>query len=75
MRALWLVNQLWVIVPVNPRKNPASSELLLRMLVEHLKNSYTTLLAVAEARVISTQFSTNNMISELSMRGFIFDIV
>ena len=34
-----------------------------------------TLLAVAEARVISTQFSTNNMISELSMRGFIFDIV
>ena len=28
MRALWLVNQLWVIVPVNPRKNRASSELL-----------------------------------------------
>ena len=28
MRALWLVNQLWVIVPVNPRKNCASSELL-----------------------------------------------
>ena len=28
MRALWLVNQLWVIVPVNPRKNQASSELL-----------------------------------------------
>ena len=27
-RALWLVNQLWVIVPVNPRKNHASSELL-----------------------------------------------
>ena len=26
MRALWLVNQLWVIVPVNPRKNRASSE-------------------------------------------------
>ena len=26
--ALWLVNQLWVIVPVNPRKNRASSELL-----------------------------------------------
>ena len=25
MRALWLVNQLWVIVPVNPRKNRASS--------------------------------------------------
>ena len=33
-----------------------------------------TLLAVAEARVISTQFSINNMISELSVRGFIFDI-
>ena len=28
MRALWLVNQLWVIVPVNPRKNRVSSELL-----------------------------------------------
>ena len=28
MHALWLVNQLWVIVPVNPRKNCASSELL-----------------------------------------------
>ena len=26
MRALWLVNQLWFIVPVNPRKNRASSE-------------------------------------------------
>ena len=26
--ALWLVNQLWVIVPVNPRKNRAFSELL-----------------------------------------------
>ena len=28
MRQLWLVNQLWFIVPVNPRKNRASSELL-----------------------------------------------
>ena len=28
MCALWLVNQLWVIVPVNPRQNRASSELL-----------------------------------------------
>ena len=28
MCALWLVNQLWVIVPVNPRKNRAFSELL-----------------------------------------------
>ena len=28
MPALWLVNQLWFIVPVNPRKNRASSELL-----------------------------------------------
>ena len=28
IRALWLVNQLWVIVPVNPRQNRASSELL-----------------------------------------------
>ena len=28
MRALWLVNQLWVVVPVNPRKNSASTELL-----------------------------------------------
>ena len=26
MRALWLVNQLWFIVPVNPWKNRASSE-------------------------------------------------
>ena len=30
MRALWLVNQLWIIVPVNPRKNRASSELLFK---------------------------------------------
>ena len=28
MRVLWLVNQLWVIGPVNPWKNRASSELL-----------------------------------------------
>ena len=28
MRALWLVNELWVIVPVNPRKNRTSSDLL-----------------------------------------------
>ena len=28
MRALWLVNQLWLIVPVNPWKNHPSSELL-----------------------------------------------
>ena len=28
MRAFWLVNQLWFIVPVNPWKNRASSELL-----------------------------------------------
>ena len=28
MRALWLVNQLWVIVAINPRKNRTSSELL-----------------------------------------------
>ena len=28
MRALLLVNQLWVIVPVDPRKNRASPELL-----------------------------------------------
>ena len=28
MRALWLVNHLWVIVPLNPPKNRASSELL-----------------------------------------------
>ena len=28
MHAFWLVNQLWFIVPVNPWKNRASSELL-----------------------------------------------
>ena len=28
MRAFWLVNQLWFIVPVNPWKNPATSQLL-----------------------------------------------
>ena len=28
MRALWLVSQLWVIVPVNPRKNRSSFQLL-----------------------------------------------
>ena len=31
MRALWLVNQLWVIVPVNPRENRVSSELLYKI--------------------------------------------
>ena len=25
MRALWLANQLWIIVPVNPRKNREES--------------------------------------------------
>ena len=30
MRALWLVNQLWFIVPVNSWKNLASSELLFK---------------------------------------------
>ena len=34
-----------------------------------------TLLAEAEARVISTKISRNNMISELSIRGLSFDIV
>ena len=28
MRMLWFINQLWDIVPVNPQKNIASSELL-----------------------------------------------
>ena len=28
MRAIWMVNQLWFIAPVNPWKNRASSELL-----------------------------------------------
>ena len=28
MHALWLVNQLWVLVTINPQKNRASSELL-----------------------------------------------
>ena len=28
MRMLWLVNQLWAIVPANPWKNRVSSELL-----------------------------------------------
>jgi len=34
-----------------------------------------TLLAVVEARVIDTKNSSNNMISEFSARGFLFDIV
>ena len=29
MRVLWLANQLWVIVIINPGKNRTSSELLL----------------------------------------------
>ena len=32
MCALWLVNQLWVIVPVNPRKNSATVARGLRIL-------------------------------------------
>jgi len=34
-----------------------------------------TLLAVAEARVINTKITRNNMISDFSIRGFPFDIV
>ena len=34
MRALWLAKKLRVIVPVNPRKNRASSELLYKRLVK-----------------------------------------
>ena len=37
MRALWLVNQLWVIVTLNPRKNRASSELYSWMRIETKK--------------------------------------
>ena len=47
MRALWLVNHLWVIMPVNPRKDRASSEFLYKSnrpqgsmgyrLINHLK--------------------------------------
>ena len=35
MRTLWLVNQLWVIVPVNPRKNRVSSELVFLKLINY----------------------------------------
>ena len=40
MRALWLVNQLWVIVTINPRKNRASSELLYKSNIPQVSMVY-----------------------------------
>ena len=40
MRTLWLVNQLWVIVPVNPWKNRASSELSYKSNSQHFLRVY-----------------------------------
>ena len=44
MRMLWLVNQLWVIVPVNPRKNRASSELLYKSNRPQVSMGYITII-------------------------------
>ena len=44
MRALWLVNQLWVIVPVNSRKNRASSELLYKSNKPQVSRGYILLI-------------------------------
>ena len=43
MRTLWLVNQLWVIVPVYPRKKRASSELLYKSNRPQVSMGYYTL--------------------------------
>ena len=40
MRSLWLGNQLWVIVLVNPRKNRASSELLYKSNIPQVSMGY-----------------------------------
>ena len=40
MRALWLVNQLWVIVPVNSQKNRASSEFLYKSNIPQVSMGY-----------------------------------
>ena len=48
MRALWLVNQLWVIVPVNPRKNRASSEILYKSNWPQVSLGYLQVNALSE---------------------------
>ena len=40
MRALCLVNQLWVIVPVNPWKNGASSEYYIKAIDHKFSMGY-----------------------------------
>ena len=41
MHALWLVNQLRFIVPVNPRKNRASSEYYIKAINHKFSMGYT----------------------------------
>ena len=46
--ALWLVNQLWVIVPVNPWKNHASCELLYESNRPQVSMGYITIIPWAQ---------------------------
>ena len=48
MCALWLVKQLWVIVPVNPRKNRASSKLLYKSNKPQVSMGYLQVNALSE---------------------------
>ena len=48
MRALWLVNQLWVIVPVNLRKNRASFGLLCKSNRPQVSMGYLQVNALSE---------------------------
>ena len=62
IRALLLANQLWVIVPVNPRKNRAFSELLYKSTTPQVSMGYKLInhLDVGRTLVVYKCFSCSN---------------
>ena len=54
MRALWLVNQLWVIVPVNQGKNRVSPELLYLTIIRRRRSEYWWIFPETKSRGIFT---------------------
>ena len=72
MRAFWLVNQLWVIVPVNPWKNRVSNRHFwgCQLCCYSYKLKYVFRLEGNASRVVSqnsiTPWGTNNMIFRLA---------
>ena len=68
MRALWLVNQLWVIVPVNARKNRASSELLYKSNRPQVSITNERVARVGNNHFISNKGGWNNYFRKFSNR-------